>query len=783
MSRNRKALAVALTAIMVLSVFAYAPAAAEASTASTVLEVDDDHGADHNDDIDNDNEFETIQGAVDAAEPGDRIEVAAGTYNENVMVDVGDVVIEGAGAGSVTVVGQGNDNATVTLGADDIQFRGFTVEAAPSESTPAVMIYDLIDDSHVKGVVVEDNVFVGHDDTEILGVATPETGTSRARDLTVQDNEFTGGTPGSMTAGFLLNATNSVMDGNTFSTSAEIASLAVTGSSNTITNTVINYPGYGFSGLLIGPTGTQTTVDTLSVDGHPDAHLHENETRGDWLKHGVYVAGSGSTLSDVESVQSHHGIYVGSEAVFGTPGVSDVTILDSVAADNRNHDLKIDRHADGVTVDDFHATSSVRPAEDEWSGFVGPHPTSGANVFVDGGQDHRLGNVTSTSESPVGIAMQDVDESTVDSAEIRNKGGAEPDLGDGGLPTTGISLNDSDDNTISNSVVTDNDVGVAIADGEDNSLLGNNPGIYNNTVGVDLWDADDTLLRDNDVQDNGVGLNVTDSDDTDAHYNNFVGNGDGIVVTDSEVDARLNWFGSDDGPSGSATAGVLSGSGDSIVGPKGDITYDPFLTAPKDDVVQDPDKTKQYAHDLVTWGSQGIQTVGTPGPAEVSFQFSSSANAAVWTYESGSFSQVTSPTEQADTLDAYLISSLDHGEHARVVVDFSDTTPSTPGAKDLDDGWNFVTAPQYGATEHVVVTNTDVKRVHHGYTQFASQPAPAGAPTPATSAFSYAMGSSSPGPNLSAYSGYWVYVNGDGEITAAIPAGVTITEEEGLIVA
>lgn len=764
---------------MVLSVFAIAPATGDsASTSNHVLYVDDDHGADHNDDNDEDLDYETIQGAVDDAEPGDEIEVAAGTYNENVMVDVGDIVIEGEGASDVTVVGNASD-PTVTLGADTIEFRGFHVEAPPDDSS-AIVIYDLIDDSHVKEVLVEDNVFAGHDDTEYLGVATPETGTDRARDLTIRNNEFTGGTPGSMTAGFVLNATDSVMDGNTFSTSAEAASLAVLGSGNTITNTVINYPGYGFSGMLIGPSGTQTTVDTLSVDGHPDAHLHENQTRGDWLKHGVYVAGSGSTLSNVESVQSHNGIYVGSEAVFQTPSVSDVTILDSEADENRNHDLKIDTHADRVTVDNFDAMSSVRPAEDEWSDFIGPHPTSGANVFVDGGEDHWLGNVTSTSQSPIGIAMHDVDDSTVDNAEIANKGGGPADLADDNgdvLGTTGISLVDADDNTISNSLVTDNDVGVGISEGEGNNLMGNNPGIYNNTVGVDLWHTDDTLLRDNDVQDNGVGLNVTKSDDTDALYNNFVGNGDGIVALHSKVDAKLNWFGSADGPSGSATAGALSGSGDSIVGPKGKIKYDPFLTAPKDDVIQDKAKTQQYAHDFVTLGSQGVQTIGSPGPADVSFQFTNGSNAAVWTYD-GSFNQVMSANTQADTLEGYIITNLNSSENARVVVDFSDANVGTPGSASLDSGWNFVAAPQYGDTEDVMRSTTELLRVAHGYDQFASQPY---SPVGDSSAFNYPMGSDSDGPRLSAFTGYWVYVDGSGELTAAIPAGVTYTEEQGLI--
>ncbi|MXR20342.1 right-handed parallel beta-helix repeat-containing protein [Halobacterium bonnevillei] len=742
--------------------------------------VDDDHGQDHNDDIDNDNEYETIQGAVNDTEPGDRIEVAAGTYTENVNVDVGDIVIEGADASQVTVVGTGGPgpaNATVTLGADDIDFSGFTVEAAPQDDTPAIAIYDLIDDSHVKGVLVEDNVFVGHDDTLVLGYATPPSGNDQSRDLTIRNNEFTGGTVGSMTYGFVLNAQNSVMQGNTFSTKVDISSLYVTGPDNTILDTTIEYPGYAYTGAWI--EGARTTVDTMSVDGHPDAHLHQNQTRGDWLRYGVGVDGADSTLNNVEAVQSHTGIAVAADGV---------AVRNSMGDENRNNDLRIFDDTVDTVVANFDAMSSVRPVEDEWSNFrFGDFPSSGANVYVAGGNNHTLTDVTSTSNSPIGIRLE-ADASTVASAEISNKGGGPVDLDADGVAetsTTGISLEGASGNTITNSVVTDNDVGVAVMNGTGNQLVGNNPGIYNNSdAGVKLLNADNTLLEDNDVQDNGVGLHAIDSDPVRAMYNNFVGNGDGIVAqTGSDVDATWNWFGSDDGPSGPATDGVLSGSGDSISADgSSDIQYDPFLTAQKDEVQQDPDKTQQYAHDLVTQGSQGIQTVGTPGPGEVSFQFTQGANAAVWTYDSGSFSMVGSPMVTAGTLDAYLISDLDHTDHARVVIDFSDSTPATPGAKDLEDGWNFVTAPQYGDTEDVMRTTTEVLRVAHGYDQFDSQPAPSGAPMPTTSAFSYPMGSSSSGPTLSAYSGYWVHVNGDGEITAAIPSGVTITEEEGLIV-
>ena len=47
--------------------------------------------------------FSKIQAAVDAAVNGDTIEIAAGTYREQVTVDGKDITIHGAGAGQTII--------------------------------------------------------------------------------------------------------------------------------------------------------------------------------------------------------------------------------------------------------------------------------------------------------------------------------------------------------------------------------------------------------------------------------------------------------------------------------------------------------------------------------------------------------------------------------------------------------------------------------------------------------------------------------------------------------
>ena len=52
-------------------------------------------------------EYATIQDALDEAQPGDTIQIAAGTYQEDLEIDMNRLRIEGAGAGSTII--QGSD--------------------------------------------------------------------------------------------------------------------------------------------------------------------------------------------------------------------------------------------------------------------------------------------------------------------------------------------------------------------------------------------------------------------------------------------------------------------------------------------------------------------------------------------------------------------------------------------------------------------------------------------------------------------------------------------------
>ena len=83
-------------------------------------------------------EYPTIQAAVDAANPGDIIQVASRTYYEHVVVNKSLTLI---GEGSSTTIIDGNGTGIVVrINAPDVEIRGFTVQNAGDSPNSSVLL-------------------------------------------------------------------------------------------------------------------------------------------------------------------------------------------------------------------------------------------------------------------------------------------------------------------------------------------------------------------------------------------------------------------------------------------------------------------------------------------------------------------------------------------------------------------------------------------------------------------------------------------------------------------
>lgn len=249
-------------------------------------------------------------------------------------------------------------------------------------------------------------------------------------------------------------------------------------------------------------------------------------------------------------------------------------------------------------------------------------------------------------------------------------------------------------------------------------------------------------------------------------YNDFVNNNVGLASDgDGTVAALLNWWGSPDGPS--------VADGDGIAG-SGNVAYDPFLTAPKDQVDaldENGDiETRQFASDLTL--DEGVNAVAFPAPSERTLNetLDTSKIEAVYAFDNadGSWTQVTSANNPTpDALDVYVV-VVEDGETAEAVMEFNNTRVNnpTPGSAEVSGGWNLVAPSQA----------SDVDADEAFVTQNARVESTLGSP-PYDVAGSQPLGTGDLA--YSPYEGYWTFIDdqpGDSRIAAQTYNGITLEE-------
>jgi parallel beta-helix repeat protein len=97
-----------------------------------------------------------INNALDVAQPGDILNIHAGTYSERVNVDVANVTLRSAGDGQVTVDGMCTASTTVDVLAERVTLQGLRVIGAGLGGAPIAVDFSGRDTGRVISSVVED---------------------------------------------------------------------------------------------------------------------------------------------------------------------------------------------------------------------------------------------------------------------------------------------------------------------------------------------------------------------------------------------------------------------------------------------------------------------------------------------------------------------------------------------------------------------------------------------------------------------------------------------------
>ena len=104
-------------------------------------------------------DYTTIQSAITAAETGDTISVAAGTYNENLVVGVEDLTLESSSATAATIINAADaSDYVVKMTTDNVTLDGFTItgRANMGENQAAVITWG-VDYCTITNNILTDN--------------------------------------------------------------------------------------------------------------------------------------------------------------------------------------------------------------------------------------------------------------------------------------------------------------------------------------------------------------------------------------------------------------------------------------------------------------------------------------------------------------------------------------------------------------------------------------------------------------------------------------------------
>jgi hypothetical protein len=770
----------------------------------------------------------SIQAAVDAASDGDTVHVIAGTYSETVTVDTANLTLEGPNAGTAADSSNRGDEATiegqVVLSADGVVLDGFDVSPPPAGSNQegeAVRISSSPDDVVVRNNVVRDFEDGGLPKWEGLGgiVAFGGDGSDAIENVTISANKVVrldgrdadGGAAGISIQGNVVDAdveSNVVSEIGNESTdwaygivvkaseNHDVNPSNVDVLDNDISSVRSNAAGDGSVGVGFGIEDNASDVvfdgntvagselglvvkdSPTSVDIGSGINWFENNDVQLIDKAGVLDISTvladndfdrAVTVTDGNTIWSsiQDGVNAASpgDTVHVTAGTydEDVTLDKSVTLTGpaATLDGRLDIRADGATVDGLTITNS------SLGGGLPTKKVDGILVSLQSDTDERvtIRNVTiadlgnkSSPKAVEGIHLfgnNPTDGVLIDNVTIRNV--TQPASGADGIKIQG---------DVSNVTITDSTIenisgrwsyGVVTTDSSSAN------GVPSNVI-VERTSFDD--LTANEYLGVGVGVDGSSfGDELTVFRSSFTNVDAGVLNKDSgnTMDARLNWFGSADGPTDSQIAG--------------DVTYDPFLTAPPSET---SDELQQYGHDFSVPGDGEPHAVGFPADVDATYGelfYDYDGVVYIFDAEHEQWKQVDED-RKVDSLDAVVVVP---DEKMEIAVDYEDAGSSeltTPGETELEAGWNFVAAPQHGDadTAFAATAGGDVTKIISQYDTAHSAPYEWDGDNFGTYTLDQSGQASAVTPTVSPYAGYWVYASDDGTLAGSMYPGMTYNE-------
>jgi uncharacterized repeat protein (TIGR01451 family) len=264
-----------------------------------------------------------IQAAIDAASPGNAIEVPSGTYRENVNVNK-QLTLRGIGS---PVVDAGGNGSSITLSADGCTLEGFVVTNSGSYWSNAGVTVTSKSNTISGNTATGNNregisLFSSSDNTISGNTATGNNGEGISL-FSSSDNTISGNTAtGNYWCGIHLygSSDNNTISGNIATGNIDDGIYIASSSDNTISGN--NATGNRDAGIYLytfsdnntisGNTATGNDWDGICLDGSSDNTISGNTATGN--RDGIFLVDSTSNTISGNTVSGNtdHGIYIAS---------------------------------------------------------------------------------------------------------------------------------------------------------------------------------------------------------------------------------------------------------------------------------------------------------------------------------------------------------------------------------------------------------------------------------------------------------------------------------------
>lgn len=438
--------------------------------------------------------YKTIQEAVDAADPGDSIEVYPGTYDGGVVVNKADLTLETVkGPGTVFVVNAMNVGPAFgfDVAAPGDTIRGFDVTGFSSSANAAGIIVG--DPTLGRGgspvnVLASDALIDGNRlDGNANGVLVFQADCVMVHGNSIRDSSGTGDDGNGV---WLIAASDATVDGNTIVRSAGAGVRADGGDCDMISNNAVARsagPGVALNG---SDDATASSNDVgrsagagIAVNGGGCAMIQGN-TVHDGRSDGIAVSGAADPTVSGNSVvhNARNGIAV---AGADCPMVADNAVRDS----GRDGVAVVD--SGGIEVsgntsrDNAHDGFRVERSSGDVSGNTGrDNAADGFRLVAVAGLN--FGGNTATTNRGDGVLVTAADGLTLDSNTSSSNGGS------------GIHVADSRHVEITGNTADHNTRGIELTDTTDSDAS------HNSAHGNSAWDLDWDGFGDNTFSDNSA---------------------------------------------------------------------------------------------------------------------------------------------------------------------------------------------------------------------------------------------------------------------------------------